>query len=278
MPRPPARATQAVNLRRAYFDCRYGQLHCRTAFPNTGGFDERTPLLLLHALPLSSRTFLPVLTEFGTDRSLYAVDAPGYGESESPAREPSIAEYAAAIGDMLDGLRLREVDLLGHQAGSAIAVELAIARPQQVRRVAFVGLPLYAAAEREAFDRDPWPVPPAEDGSHAVREWRRSVEARGPGTSLAQLAADYADKLRNGPNASWGLRATAQWRGDERVGLVKQPAYVLRPKDELWEATQRARARLPNARWRDLPEFGAGIFGVAAPELAKDLRAFYDAA
>jgi pimeloyl-ACP methyl ester carboxylesterase len=271
------RAPQAVNLRRAYFDCRYGQLHVRTAFPNTGGFDERTPLVLLHDHPASSRTFLPLLTELGTDRSLYAVDAPGCGESETPPREPTIADYAAAIGDMLDGLRLREVDLLGYRDGSAIAAELAIARPQQVRRVAFVGVPVYTAAEREAFDRAPWPLPPADDGSHATAEWRRALESRGPGETLSQVAATFAERLRNGPQASWSVRATRQWRGDARVGLVRQPALVIRAKDDLWDATQRARALLPQARWRELPALGGGLIGVAPAEIATELRAFYDA-
>jgi pimeloyl-ACP methyl ester carboxylesterase len=266
-----------VNLRRAYFDCRYGQLHVRTAFPNTGGFDERTPLVLLHQSPMSSRTFVPLLPALGTDRSLYAVDTPGFGESDGPAREPSIVDYAAAVGDLLEGLRLREVDLLGYHTGSAIAAELAIARPAQVRRVAFVAIPAFNTAERQAFDRQPWPVPVAEDGSHLLAEWQRTVQWRGPGVSLEQLAEGYAEKLRNGPRAWWGARAAVHWRADERLPLVKQPTLVLRPKDDLWEQTQRARPWLPNARWRDLPEHGFGLFGVASAEIAAELRAFYDA-
>jgi pimeloyl-ACP methyl ester carboxylesterase len=277
LPKPtPRAAPNAVNLRRAYFDCRYGQLHVRTAFPNTGGFDERTPLVLLHQSPASSRTFRALLPELGTDRSLYAVDTPGFGESDPPPREPSIADYAAAIGDLLDGLRLREVDLLGYHTGSAIAAEVAIARPRQVRKVAFVALPMFTPPERDAFDRQPWPVPVAEDGSHVAREWQRSVQWRGPGVSLEQLAEGFADKLRNGPNAWWGARAAVHWRGDERLPLVKQPSLVLRPKDDLWEQTLRGKPLLPNAAWRDLPDYGFGLFGVAPRALAGVLRGFYD--
>lgn len=278
MPRSTARAESAVNLRRAYFDCRYGQLHVRTAFPNTGGFDERTPLVLLHQSPMSSRTFLPLLPELGTDRSLYAVDTPGFGESDPPPSEPSIADYASAIGDLLDGLRLREVDLLGYHTGSAIAAEVAIARPKQVRRVAFVALPVFDAAERAAFDREPWPVPVAEDGSHLSREWQRTLQWRGPGVPLEHLAESFADKLRNGPRAWWGARAAMHWPAGERLPSVRQRALVLRPQDDLWEQTLRARALLPQAQWRDLPECGFGLFSTATGPLARDLRAFFDAA
>ncbi len=266
-----------MNLRRAYFDCRYGQLHVRTAFPNTGGFDERTPLVLLHRSPASSRTFLPLLPVLGSDRSLYAVDTPGFGDSDPPPREPSIGDYAAAIGDLLDGLRLREVDLLGYHTGSAIAAEVAISRPQQVRRVAFVALPVFDGTERAAFDREPWPVPVAADGSHVVREWQRTLDWRGPGVSLEQLAEGFADQLRNGPRARWGARAALHWPAAERLPLVRQPALVLRPRDDLWEQTQRGRSLLPGARWRDLPECGFGLFETATQPIAAELRAFLDA-
>ncbi|MCB1623879.1 MAG: hypothetical protein KDI32_04785, partial [Pseudomonadales bacterium] len=33
---------------RAYFECRYGQLHVHNTMPPGGGFDEATPLLCLH--------------------------------------------------------------------------------------------------------------------------------------------------------------------------------------------------------------------------------------
>jgi pimeloyl-ACP methyl ester carboxylesterase len=266
-----------VNLRRAYFDCRYGQLHVRTAFPNTGGFDERTPLVLLHQSPMSSRTFQPLLPVLGADRSLYAVDTPGFGESDAPPREPSIGDYAAAIGDLLDGLRLRQVDLLGYHTGSAIAAEVAVARPQQVRRVAFVALPVFDAADRATFEREPWPVPVAEDGSHVAREWQRTVQWRGPGVSLEQLAESFAEKLRNGPRAAWGARAAMHWAAAERLPQVTQPALVLRPRDDLWEHTLRGRPLLPQARWRDLPEHGFGLFGVATRTVAAELREFLDA-
>ena len=46
-----------MRTRRAYFDCRFGQLHVRTAFPATGGFDEQVTLFCLHADQSSSRVF-----------------------------------------------------------------------------------------------------------------------------------------------------------------------------------------------------------------------------
>ena len=41
--------TASPRLRRAYFECRYGQLHVHNAIPAGGGFDEQTTLVCLHA-------------------------------------------------------------------------------------------------------------------------------------------------------------------------------------------------------------------------------------
>lgn len=269
-------STASVNLRRAYFDSRYGQLHVRTAFPNTGGFDERTALVCLHGAPYSSRTFLSLLPEIGTDRSVYAVDLPGYGDSDAPSWPPTLSDYATAIVDLLDGLRLREVDVLGVHAGAAIAAEVAIAKPQQVRRLALVGVPAFAATERDAFEREPWPAAPAEDGGHAAREWRRLAALRGPGVTLEQFAAAHADALRNGPRATYATLAALRWEANARLKLVQQPALVVRAKDSLAEQTQRAREWLPNATWRDLPQYGEGLIDVAPREFATLLREFLD--
>src|SRR5450631_873571 len=69
-----ALASPAVRTRRAYFDCQFGQLHVRTAFPTTGGFDEGVTLFCLHPSETSSRTFDMFLPEIAGDRSVYAPD------------------------------------------------------------------------------------------------------------------------------------------------------------------------------------------------------------
>ena len=42
-------APVTIRTRRTYFDCQFGQLHVRTAFPSSGGFDEQVTLICLHA-------------------------------------------------------------------------------------------------------------------------------------------------------------------------------------------------------------------------------------
>lgn len=170
-PRPqPVEAEPRV--RRGYFESRYGQLHVHNAIPPGGGFEEGTPLVCLHGTQGSGRTFKALLALLGRDRSVYAPDLPGYGESDGPQHAMSAADYTAALGDFLDNMRLRHVDLLAHGAGSVLATELALARGQQVRRIVLVSVPL-------------GPV-------------RAQGGASGPGDDLAAAAAAYALRERLG--------------------------------------------------------------------------------
>jgi pimeloyl-ACP methyl ester carboxylesterase len=139
-----------VRTRRAYFDCRFGQLHVRTAFPTTGGFDEGVTLVCLHSREGSSRSFARFLPEIADDRSVYAPDLPGFGESDAAPildradvgrADVGRAEAACAIGDLAMDLRLRQIDLLGVRFGAAVAIDLASARPELVRRLVLVGAP-----------------------------------------------------------------------------------------------------------------------------------------
>ena len=126
---------EPAQLRRLYVDCRFGQLHLSAAYPQSGGFDERTPLVLLHADGGTGADFSACAARLGTDRSVYAPDLPGCGASDGPPGRATIAQQAAGIADLLDQLQLREVDVLGCGRGVAVAFELAAARPQDLRRL-----------------------------------------------------------------------------------------------------------------------------------------------
>ncbi len=141
----PSTTPATVRTRRAYFDCRFGQLHLRTAFPTTGGFDEGVPLLCLHPNGASSRTFARFLPEIAEERSVYAPDFPGCGESD-PAPLLSVTAAAHAVVDFARDLRLRQIDVLGYGFGAEVAVELARTEPALVRRLVLLGIPALDAA------------------------------------------------------------------------------------------------------------------------------------
>ena len=269
-----ARTTTEVRIRRGYFECRYGQLHVHNAIPPGGGFDEATPLLGLHHAATSGEAFSPLMPLLGRSRSVYAPDLPGFGASDAPPSPPSIDDYAAAIGDFCDTMRFRQIDVIGYQVGSLVAAELALARPQTVRRVACITVPLASEAERETLRRASGTLPPTEDGSHLALEWERTRKGAPPGCELPQLARLFAARLRNGSAAAWAMQAALEYPARERLGRITQPTLIIRPKDEWWQGSLRARELMPRAKLVELPEAGEEALESAPQRIAELLLGF----
>jgi len=275
MVKAPARSRLSEadpRVRRGYFECRFGQLHVHNAIPAGGGFDEGTPLLCVHHVPGSGRVFHKLSMVLARERTVYAPDLPGFGESDAPPVRPAIADYAAALGDFCETMRLRQIDVLGYLSGSCIAAELTMALSGVVRRLVCVGFPIATDAEREAFHRAPWPVQPAEDGSHLLIEWQRTLQARGT-LPLEALAREFADKLYGGSRAWWGQAAALEYPARERLGRITQPTLVIRARDDAAAAT-RARELMPRARFVDFPAPFNEAFESAPESLTTILRDF----
>jgi haloacetate dehalogenase len=104
------------------------------------GSGSGTPVLLLHGVPETSATWLPLMADLGKDRVCLAPDLKGLGQSE--AKEPYdiptlVAELAALVLHEFDG----PVDVVGHDWGGSLGLALAGARPDLVRRLVVVAAP-----------------------------------------------------------------------------------------------------------------------------------------
>ncbi len=102
--------------------------------------DGPVPVLLLHGVPATAVAFRHLVPELATDRRVLAPDLPGLGESED--RGPY---DVATLVDALTALVLHEadgpVDVVGHDWGGTLALALAAARPDLVRRLVLVNAP-----------------------------------------------------------------------------------------------------------------------------------------
>ena len=115
--------------------------------------------------------------------------------------EPSSSGATLRVDDrrrapqVVAGLVTRQVDVFGYQLGALLAAELAISRPQQIRRVMLWGVPSYAAQDRVSLLQNSTALGSREDGSDVVEEWQRALSRRGPGAPIATVADEFGSEF-----------------------------------------------------------------------------------
>ncbi|GIW10647.1 MAG: alpha/beta hydrolase [Dehalococcoidia bacterium] len=227
-----------------------GQVHFRM-------LGDGEPLLLLHQSPSSSLMFsraLPILAELGLQA--IAIDTPGYGNSDVPAERPSVATYASVVPAVLAAFGLKQAAILGHHTGAAIACEVAVSRPELVRRLVLNGPPLYTEEERQArlarARRGPIPLRP--DGSHLLERWQQRLAATPGWTDLAAMHRNVVQGLLAGEYDWYGHLAVFEYEMLPRFLALRVPTLILtNTGDDLYRFAQRAHALRPDFAYVELP-------------------------
>lgn len=83
------------------------------------------PLLLIHGLGGSWRSWSSILNDLATEREVIAVDLPGFGETPPLPGEVSIQTLADAVTDFLNANNLIGIDAVGSSMGARLVLELA---------------------------------------------------------------------------------------------------------------------------------------------------------
>jgi pimeloyl-ACP methyl ester carboxylesterase len=94
------------------------------------------PLVLIHGLCDSHRTWLPVAPTLARSRRVLMLDLAGHGESSRPDASYTLDWHANLVGAWLERLGLAEVDLVGHSYGGGVAQWMLLGHRRRVRRLA----------------------------------------------------------------------------------------------------------------------------------------------
>jgi pimeloyl-ACP methyl ester carboxylesterase len=271
---PPAPTIRKKSVRRRFVNTRAGQVHIRLAEPENSA---RVPVMLLHMSPVSSRNFVPQLERLGADRLAFAVDIPGFGESEAPPKLPSIGDLADIMTDVIKEVGEGEpIDLMGDHTGAVIAIDLAARYPELIRKVALNTVPYFGAEARAERVAHSAYTEPAEDGAHLTSRWQSMARLYGPYMDMRAVETNFVEALRGGPFGHWGHHAVFSYDMDPVLPKITQPILVFRPKDGLEENTLRAKPLIKNVKVIDLLGYGYGFMETQADEVAEYLRTFYD--
>ena len=104
----------------------------------TGGTGR--PLVMLGGLASSVRaSWGALLPHLLPSFHIYAVDLPGQGDSDKPAAAYSVHYAVDALVNVLDTLKLEQVDILGASLGGMVTLSTVLEHPGRVRRAAVVG-------------------------------------------------------------------------------------------------------------------------------------------
>lgn len=211
-----------MTFRRRYVDVPFGQLHVTTA-GDQGGL----PVVCLHQTPRSWDELREVLAILGHTRWAVAPDLPGMGGSDPHPDGASIEAYAGGVVAALDAMGVDRFDLVGHHTGGVVAVEIAAAGPDRVRRLVLSSTPWVDAAGR-ATRRERPPIDAVEvrdDGSHLTELWQRRQRFY-PAGRPDILGRFVRDALR-AADPEDGHRAVARYRMEERIDAVTAEVLVV---------------------------------------------------
>ena len=270
------------NYKRGYVNGRFGQIHYHRAWPDAEGSD-RTPLAFFHQNHKSAYEYDMLLREMGRDRESLAFDTPGYGNSDGPCDVPTMADYAGAMADALDSLGFGAdgkgpADVFGLHTGVLIATELALTRPDLVRRIVMSGIPYRSPEKRqEILDALPRDRKLTEDGAWIMDCWRVLVAERSKDVPLERAARVFVEALHPLDKHWHAYDAVWNYPLEERLPKLTHPVAILQTHELLLDDTRRAHAELlPQAHYVEIPEIQVNILDLAWKQFAREMRLWLD--
>jgi len=115
---------------------RFGMTHVVTS-----GSRDAPPLVLLHGMSMTLTMWSPNIADFSKDYRVYAIDVIGQpGKSIPNYDEPirDVADFMAWLHEILNGLNLDRICLVGMSYGGWLALNFTMTAPERVRKLALL--------------------------------------------------------------------------------------------------------------------------------------------
>jgi non-heme chloroperoxidase len=97
------------------------------------------PVILLHGLSDSHRSYEPMLAHLPYEIRAYALTTRGHGDSDKPEHCYDPATLAADVAGFMDAVGIIDAVIVGPSAGTYTAQQLAIDHPGRVRGLVLIG-------------------------------------------------------------------------------------------------------------------------------------------
>lgn len=232
------------NVTRGYARSHDGQLHYRTT-----GAGTSVPLLFLHQTASSGAMFEQVMLRMAPNRSSFAFDTPGFGNSYVPEGEISLPYLAERLIEAFDDLGIAEFDLCGHHTGGCIALEIANMIPERMRSLCLIGPVIASPEERDSY-RGTFVSPFSfqTDGGHLKTAWDY-LATIGANATPALQQRELIDHMLGIVTMPKAFSAVWDQDSENRLKAVKAPLLLMCSKDDvLWRIFHNAEAARPDAQ------------------------------
>jgi pimeloyl-ACP methyl ester carboxylesterase len=236
------------------------------------------PVIALHGVTDSWRSFEPVLPHLPASLHVYALTQRGHGDSGKPETGYRPADFAADVAAFMDALRIERAVIVGHSMGSVNAMRFALDHPSRVRALVLAGtMPFFGGhAELVSFHREQ--ITPLIDpvAPEFAREFQLGTIAQP--VSAAFVATAVAESLKV-PAHVW-RGAFDGFMGDDfsaRLPQIDVPTLIVWGRHDAFctEAAQHAlRAALPSARLIEYADAGHAMHWEEPRRFARDLAEF----
>ena len=224
---------------------------------------EGEPLVLVHGLGGSAANWLALAPLLLPGRRLLVPELPGHGGSAPLPAAPSLNAYADRVGLLIEQEGFVPAPVVGHSLGGAIALRLAIRRPETVSALVLAGAAGISSGSRNvkyALTITGIVKPGRKIAPHRARVARsallkRLVFGRWGAADPPALSPELVEAFLSGParHTDTVSAAKALMRDDPRPDLerVRCPALVLwgardnqLPIADAFDYARRLRARL----------------------------------